>query len=784
MKDDFPEVRIGASTLLAVPAVHYRAVFAERVNHACAHESTRPDAIAVELGPSAVSTVSTWLRELGVRPRHKTILPCMLGAIRANQRIRADLREKAIRLQETTGRQLHELPPALLRKALGYSSASLLCLSPTDSIIEAIRCALELEAPVYGVDLEDYARTDRCNVLIQDPIEAQSGLADYVRKNAKFSESYRDQIVDERREAVMAARLKTLLARHRRVLFTGGLAHWQRIQTFLQDRSLQPATAVPAGGSVPYTRVVVHPALAAHQMDIFPNVTHWYEKRREPVPRENAVRDIVDFNVFFHEHLSATYANYFHTADSGHQVDRKLEDYQGLEGFEHFLVALCAIRQQLVPDIFTALEAAEAMMSPRFCEALADTLMSYGPGWAGPQEWPELSIIGPSPLDASEEPWLGIGKKAEMLIPIPGAQPGSGGDRYRRSQPFYISCTPGTDGRFVHVKNPWMWGNEPMMHQIRNSGEYYRVWPPCDNLLFGTSFQAAEVACNSRRDRRVDYFEGSLYDGIDIKATLRSAARGENRVYIRENSLASLTASSDVTNPDPTVFIFTTSPARPGAEWQCLFAGFGEIGRYVRNFERFREVFNQRGGAFVSSVNYFVRESPAKHLAEFVLDIRVLEGSIVFGNPCLTSVQAARWLESAKYNCCPCYAGGDIERLVEMYKERHKISIDLRDWTSALVQFAVPYAKHRIVVVVPDHFVVGANASRDARTYGLQLDVLPLSYFSAWDIRKMRKQYLVEALDADGRNYPSELERLLGESKDAHFMMLPQRVREQLTLEG
>jgi len=371
-----------------------------------------------------------------------------------------------------------------------------------------------------------------------------------------------------------------------------------------------------------------------------------------------------------------------------------------------------------------------------------------------------------------------------MLIPIPGAQPGSGGDRYRRSQPFYISCTPGTDGRFVHVKNPWMWGNEPMMHQIRNSGEYYRVWPPCDNLLFGTSFQAAEVACNSRRDRRVDYFEGSLYDGIDIKATLRSAARGENRVYIRENSLASLTASSDVTNPDPTVFIFTTSPARPGAEWQCLFAGFGEIGRYVRNFERFREVFNQRGGAFVSSVNYFVRESPAKHLAEFVLDIRVLEGSIVFGNPCLTSVQAARWLESAKYNCCPCYAGGDIERLVEMYKERHKISIDLRDWTSALVQFAVPYAKHRIVVVVPDHFVVGANASRDARTYGLQLDVLPLSYFSAWDIRKMRKQYLVEALDADGRNYPSELERLLGESKDAHFMMLPQRVREQLTLEG
>ena len=191
-------------------------------------------------------------------------------------------------------------------QGLGYSSASLLCLSPTDSIIEAIRCALELEAPVYGVDLRDYARTDRCNVLIQDPIEAQSNLADYVRKNAKFSETCRDQIVDERLGNRNGGPSEdTACPSPQGPVYRRPGSARQRIQTFLQDRTLQPATAVPAGASVPYTRVVVHPALAAHQMDIFPNVTHWYEKRREPVPRENAVRDIVDFNVFFHEHLSA-----------------------------------------------------------------------------------------------------------------------------------------------------------------------------------------------------------------------------------------------------------------------------------------------------------------------------------------------------------------------------------------------------------------------------------------------------------------------------------------------
>jgi hypothetical protein len=804
---NIPEIRIGNSTLSAVPAVHYRAVFAEHVNLACADENTRPDAIAVELGSAAVLAISCWLKELGVRPRNKITMPCMMGLVRTNRRVHPDYKDAAIRLQEATGCHLHELPPAMLRKSLSYSPISLICLSPTDSIIEAIRCALELDVPVYGVDLEEFAQVDRQQVIIQDPIEAQSKLSEYVKRNKKFCEACRDRVVDDRRELAMASRLKALLSRHKRVLFTGGLAHWRNIHSLLSDETLRPASEFKTDKSISFMRVLVHPLLATHQMDIFPSVTSWYEDNRRTVPRSSSVWREVNFDDFFKKHLEATYRSYFIEGKSAEQIDRKLEDYHGVEDFERFLANLCTLRQRLVPDMFTALEASEAMMSSLFCESLAKTLMDYDKGWARPSEWPTLNIIGPVPLTSSEESWLRVGQKAELLVPSCELIDGLDGGSYLRTEPFYISCMPDNEGRTVHIHNPWVWPNEPPIEREKPPSWHSRVWPPCDNRLFAFSFQAAEVATNSFHEPLVNYFEGSLYDGVDIKATLRSAARGENRIYVKDNTLHFNSVKLDEINPEPTVFIFSSPDDNGPATWNCLYAGFEEIGKYVKDLNRFENFISKKGSCFVSSVNFFERHHPEDHLNMFVRELRLLKGSIVFGNPCLTSVQAARWLENSKFSCCPSYSrddrvglaeiyhevnnslpnGTDIDDgfiyLIKMYRERHNIAIDIRDWPTALIQFAIPYAKQRIVVVTPDHFVVGAVAACDARRYGKQLDVLPLSYFSAGDVRKARQQYIVEVLDEDGHEFPPELERLFGEPKDANFLQLPQKVRDQLKVE-
>ena len=83
----------------------------------------------------------------------------------------------------------------------------------------------------------------------------------------------------------MAARLKGLLRQHGTVLFTGGLAHWVSIQRLLADETLRPADVPAAAGGGAARRVLVHPVLATHQMDLFPDITALYQDHRRPVPR-------------------------------------------------------------------------------------------------------------------------------------------------------------------------------------------------------------------------------------------------------------------------------------------------------------------------------------------------------------------------------------------------------------------------------------------------------------------------------------------------------------------
>ncbi len=50
-----PTFKINDTLIEAVPSVHYRSVFAAEVNKICSSETTRPEAIAVELGPGLAS---------------------------------------------------------------------------------------------------------------------------------------------------------------------------------------------------------------------------------------------------------------------------------------------------------------------------------------------------------------------------------------------------------------------------------------------------------------------------------------------------------------------------------------------------------------------------------------------------------------------------------------------------------------------------------------------------------------------------------------------------------
>ena len=783
MADTALRLEAEGGVLLAVPAVHYRAIFAEHVNLACASETGRPAAVAVELGPALLAEVVAWLKELifaSARRDQRMFLPCMLGLLRANRHLHPKYRSAALELQRMTGRRLHEIPPDVLRKNLGYASQSLLCLSPTDSIIEAIRCGMELGVPVYGVDLEDFGHIERAPTMIQDPLDAQQDLTGYVRRNERLAESCRDPDIDLNRERAMAARLKGLLRQHGTVLFTGGLAHWVSIQRLLADETLRPADVPAAAGGGAARRVLVHPVLATHQMDLFPDITALYQDHRRPVPRRKENRDSVDFGALFGDQLRTTYGRFFSDLEKQEQAERKIEDYGNLAAFERYLVNVALMSQRLVPDLNTVLEAAEAMMSKRFCEAIANTFMEYEPGWAKPQDWPDLPIVGLAPLTDTEQAFLSVEDKVTLLIPGQRSDGAEGQSPHSRSEPFYLARAPDPTRRRTHVRNPWVW---PETNDLTGEGggsgsSSTRVWPPCDNLLFATAFQAGEMVHHQTQHRVVDPFEGSLYDGIDIKATIRSAIKGEDRIYVRHPALSSQTASVADARAEPTVLILASQVPGDAAQWHNNVIS-EECAQFVRDPSRYRSFTQKMGTVFVPGISYDEEKPVPESLRAHVQSVYDLRGIVVFGNPCLDAHQEAHYLEATDYARCPVFQGGGVPGLVRMYADRHHLNIDVANWPSALALFGLPYARRRIVVIAPDFFSFGPVVMAEARSRGIHLHILPLSYFPAERIQEVKRRLMVVPLDRNGTQYSSELALALNQGPNTHLDLLPKEFRDQ-----
>ena len=67
-----------------------------------------------------------------------------------------------------------------------------------------------------------------------------------------------------------------------------------------------------------------------------------------------------------------------------------------------------------------------------------------------------------------------------------------------------------------------------------------------------------------------------------------------------------------------------------------------------------------------------------------------------------------------------------------MYRQRHELAIDPRDWRNALILFALPYAltTRRVVVVCPETFRIGTEVRREAKRRKIALFTLPLDALS------------------------------------------------------
>lgn len=773
----YPIIKINNCELVAVPAIHNRAVFAREVNYLCSDKDTRPDAIAVELGPHIVYELVTWMKELGISRRAETGLPCMLGLLSDNRLIHPDLGESALNLQENTASSLPDISPDLLKKLLYYSDKYLTALSSTDSIIEAIRCSVELDIPVYGIDMDEMSMKPDTIHLVEEPVNSSFDLLNYVSENETRAAETRDPYVDGRREYVMSSRLKRIANYHNKVLFTGGIAHWVKIKELLADPSVRPADILVPYFPLKFKRNVIHPSMALAFMDKYPVITTLYEKSRH-FPRKNLKYrfDLPDTNKLCRGILDRTYEEYHREYCTAHINGSDKSCIEKLPVFERLLSNLSLIRQHHSPSMSDIMECSESMMPDNFNGLLMSQLMNIERPWASMKNFPGLPLLSAMPRDVEAgENKSGLdhfrltGPRKDNPVPweIPGYEEESFTIHYHNS-----------DSPAAYSSRIWSWSDDPFRN--KNKSNYYVwVWPPCEALIYGTAYEASRIARTRSDEPYPAVFEGSLYNGLDIKATMRSVINGEKKIMIKKPSSEKKIFTPDGKHSEPAVFIFNEDPSGLTSTWSLLIAGTN-LYRNVKNKTRFENLVREKGRSFISSISRVKNQEIPQSMRGHIDSINILDGYTVLGNPCINARQAAQWLEDNDYKCCPIMTDTLFTSLMSYYKKHFNIELSITDWTTSLIQIAIPYAKERFVVIGPKTFSIPEKLNAEAGRRNISIDFLPLSYFSDLHVSELRRRLLLKASDPDGLTYPPEAEKAIGQKADKYFELLPQYMQLQL----
>lgn len=759
MDRPLPPSRRGNGALYAVPAIHFCQPFASEVNRLCSQPATRPDAIAVELGPASAKAALHWVGELTAKRGRRNRFPVMLGLLKQNRRIRASLRERVFELQVKSGRDIHEFEPGVRNGKPGLSPHSVLLLSPVDSIIEAIRCALELRVPLYGVDLEENINRIHREVMIQDPRSCKEGLAAYTMANLPMADAGRDPEIDTPREIAMAARLKTLLHMHGKVLFTGGMAHWLKVQELLADDALKAAPVAPNGGGEPdaFTKVVVHPTIAVQYLDLFPPLALAYEKvRRAPsAPPKDSGR-VPDPGALYRALLDSSYRGYFARSPRKAFSETRARDLESIPAFEEYLQGIQRLSLRAVPDVFMTLNAARETMSGLFTDILSEAFMDFP--WARPRDYPGCSLLLPPSHPAAES--------GCALLFEEGASPG---------HPIYLRSVPDFHPAPGGARIPCRWEVEtapvPLLSRY--------TWRPWEYLISSMTSRAMRAAVKRRTARRTVPFEGNLMEGMDTKSTLRSFSRGTERLYVVDRAYEEAPASSGLMDGFPVVWILDPGK-HPGSRWKILYEPDFYMRKHIRDKIAFDEIVKTKGdcmGAIIAFGN--TRNSRLRTDDGESYSIDHYHGMLLFQPLCWTDRQFAHWVETTRYERNPFYHGEGSHLFSEAGLRkwcggRFPLRLRDHDWPTGMVLMALPFCTRSLTVVIPRGYRLEPVARERARDYGVDLVTIPLDRFPGSRIRRMSQCHLVPALTLDPEIvYSKSLERAIGEPQTKNRGLVP-----------
>ncbi len=361
-------------------------------------------------------------------------------------------------------------------------------IDPCQGVVAAIRCALEERIPRAYIDLETGV-FEPLKAAFPDPYALkQLSVGAFAAAVLPALPRLPDgQPID--RVVAMAHRLRELERHHRSILFVCSLLDWP----WVKDAYFRKTEFSAADESIEEPSLyAVAPKTLLFVLGELPFITALYERARAELECDNnlsidGVKELV---------LRAR-ENY--RAEFGKQA-REISPHL-LSVYLRYVRNLSLIERRMTPDLFTLVTAAQQIAGDQFALHLAETARQYP---AGP---PSFDTIEMGVRDAR----LPDGSIVRLKSRLPGPPL------------IWRACAlkPRPDKR---RKDAWQMRWNPYMQCS---------WPPEDSVVerFRTHVKDQALAALGADLARSEKFSTSLYDGLDLRETLRNWHTGD--LYVK-----------------------------------------------------------------------------------------------------------------------------------------------------------------------------------------------------------------------------------------------------------
>jgi hypothetical protein len=116
------------------------------------------------------------------------------------------------------------------------------------------------------------------------------------------------------------------------------------------------------------------------------------------------------------------------------------------------------------------------------------------------------------------------------------------------------------------------------------------------------------------------------------------------------------------------------------------------------------------------------------------------------------------------------------ESVETFFQTHHRLDAGAGPWYVSLVRMAIPYASTAVTIVAPDGLALPPAVFEEARQRGVQVRIVPLSYFPREMLRRMSSLLFVPVKndpETQEYSYVEYAEQVLGESVTAGRDLLP-----------